>query len=382
MFWTILFAVSGALALLMYGGSAIPFFLNVNKIGLLKNESENEKNEAVAPERITVVVAARNEQKAIVRCAESLLAQTHERLEVVVVDDRSNDDTPRLLEELERRHDRLRVLTVEELPAGWLGKSHALALGAAQTEGEWLLFTDADILFDPRAISEALGYARRNELEHLTLIPEFGGPKFICKPYAAFIFQSAVAFGQLWKMSDPAAKQTLGVGAFNLIRRDAYVGIGTHEAFKMHTTDDNELARRVQQKGLRQDVLFGRDRVTVWNWYETAGQLIRSMEKSVFRVSQAMIASLMCLLTMILPFVGVWTGPLWQRLLCGVSIAAIVSVQAVYSRRSGSGFGYGLLYPLVAVLLIAGSVRGAAAAAIRGGVFWRGTRYERSEVTS
>ncbi|MDO3412636.1 glycosyltransferase family 2 protein [Saccharibacillus sp. CPCC 101409] len=378
---TILFTAAGALALLMYGGTAIPFLLNIRKIGLLKNVHAGV-GETGQTERVTVVIAARDERKAIRRCVESLLAQTYANIRIVVVDDRSTDDTPLLLEAMERRHDRLSALTVRDLPVGWLGKNHALRLGTEAADGEWLLFTDADILFEPDAIEKAHIYARFQHLDHLTLIPEFGGPHFWCKPYAAFIFQSAVSFGMLWKMRDPKAKQTLGVGAFNLIRTKAYEAIGTHAAFPMHTTDDNELARRVQAQGLRQDVLFGRDRVTVWNWYESAGQLIRSMEKSVFRFGQAIATFLMCTLTMILPFAGIWTGPLLPRLLCGLAIIAIVSTQAVYSRRSGSGIWYGLLYPAVGLLLIAGSIRGAAAAAIRGGVFWRGTRYERGEVTS
>ena len=101
---------------------------------------------------LSIILAARDEERSVGESVKSMLAQDYSgMLEVIAVNDRSTDRTGEILEELATRYpDRLRVLNVESLPEGWLGKTHALYAGAAQAQGEWLLFTDADVIFAPR----------------------------------------------------------------------------------------------------------------------------------------------------------------------------------------------------------------------------------------
>src|SRR2546428_313277 len=120
---------------------------------------------------VSVVVPARDEAASISRALGSLLAQDYPDLEVIAVDDRSADGTGALLHEVAAREPRLVVLRVDDLPAGWLGKNHALWRGAEQARGEWLLFTDADVVFAPDALRRAVGYALEQGLDHLTLAP-------------------------------------------------------------------------------------------------------------------------------------------------------------------------------------------------------------------
>jgi cellulose synthase/poly-beta-1,6-N-acetylglucosamine synthase-like glycosyltransferase len=113
--------------------------------------------------RVSVIVPARNEARNIRRCVASLLGQAYPDFEVIVVDDGSTDATPQILSEL--RHgaggDRLRIIPAGELPAGWAGKPHAMAVGAAAATGAWLLFTDADTLHRPGALAWAAREAQR-----------------------------------------------------------------------------------------------------------------------------------------------------------------------------------------------------------------------------
>jgi cellulose synthase/poly-beta-1,6-N-acetylglucosamine synthase-like glycosyltransferase len=121
---------------------------------------------------VSIIVPARNEEQGVRAAVESLLRQDYPALELVVVNDRSTDRTSAILAALAEEHPgRLRVVMVTELPAGWLGKNHALLLGARQSSGAWLLFTDADVVFDPTCLRRAVAYAEAQGLDHLTMSP-------------------------------------------------------------------------------------------------------------------------------------------------------------------------------------------------------------------
>lgn len=369
--------VLGGLNVLMWGSIAIIFTANAGKIGILHRTREET---AGRQPYISVVIAARNEQKALERCVESLMNQTYDPLEVIVVNDRSEDGTGAIAAKLAQAYPNVTALDVRDLPGQWMGKSHALFQGTKMAKGEWLLFTDADILFQPSCIAKAVAYMDRHELDHLTMIPDFIGPHALSKWYASFIFMSASSFGQLWKIKDPKASHSLGVGAFNLVKREAYEKIGTHEAFSYVTTDDAELGKRIKQGGYRQDAVYGTRMIGVWNWYESLSQLIGSVEKSVFSYPKAVITAVSCLLTMIYPWIGLFIGPLSARVLCGVSIVSVLWLYFIYSRYSGSGFWYGIAHPLIGLILTIGGFRGAYRAGRRGGMTWRGTTYDRTHL--
>jgi glycosyltransferase involved in cell wall biosynthesis len=155
-----------------------------------------------------VILAARDEERSVNESVSSMLAQDYSgMLEVIAVNDRSTDRTGEILDELVTRFpDRLRVSNVESLPEGWLGKTYALYIGASQTTGEWLLFTDADVIFSADCADRAVRYAIDNELDYLTLPPEI--------VYRSVLLRSSVAAFTLvfdmtqrpWLVSDPQAK--------------------------------------------------------------------------------------------------------------------------------------------------------------------------------
>jgi glycosyltransferase involved in cell wall biosynthesis len=158
--------------LLFWLALAVNWFRGVRKVPTLRNVETAPVSGAYPS--LSVIVPARDEERGVGESIRSMLAQGFPGpLEVVAVDDRSTDRTGEILESLKTEHSSLlSVHRVAELPDGWLGKNHALALGAAKTRGDWLLFTDADVRFAPKCFRKALEYAAGNGLDHLTLAPE------------------------------------------------------------------------------------------------------------------------------------------------------------------------------------------------------------------
>ncbi|MNM02579.1 Poly-beta-1,6-N-acetyl-D-glucosamine synthase [compost metagenome] len=377
----VLYWILGGINLLMWGWAAAIYSLKGSKIGRLAETKPEPEPKVVRP-LISVVIAARNEQKALESCIRSLAVQSYERVEIIVVDDRSSDGTGEIIKRMEAEFPQVTGFQITELPEGWMGKSHALHEGVKLAKGEWLLFTDGDILFHPECLAKAETSCRKEEVDHLSLIPDFKGSHLFSKWYGAYIFSSASSFGMLWKAKDPKAPQTLGVGAFNLLRRSAYEAIGTHAAFAYVTTDDNELAKRVKKFGLRQNVMYGSGMIAVWNWYESLRQLIGSVEKSLFTPGKAVMTTVACMLTMLYPWAGLFLGPIGARVLCGLSLLSVFWLYFRYSRHAGGGAWYGLAHPLIGLCLIAGGVRGAYRAKVNGGMTWRGTTYNLNNLKS
>jgi glycosyltransferase involved in cell wall biosynthesis len=234
---------------------------------------------------VSVVVAARNEERNVEAAACSLLAQSYPSLEIIAVDDRSTDRTGAILDARAAEEPRLKVMHVRELPAGWLGKNHALWLGAAAARGEWLLFADADVIMAPDAVSRAVAYAERRGLDNVTILPDTMMPGLLLK---GFVCVGIVIFGlalRPWKARDPKSRHFVGVGAFNLVRAGAYARAGGHEPIRLRPDDDIKLGRILKRSGAKQDALSGRGMVSV-EWYRTIGETIDGLMKNSFAVVQ------------------------------------------------------------------------------------------------
>jgi glycosyltransferase involved in cell wall biosynthesis len=313
----------------------------------------------------------------------SMLAQDFPGpLEVVAVDDRSTDRTGEILESLKTEHSSLlSVHRVAELPDGWLGKNHALALGAAKTRGDWLLFTDADVRFAPECFRKALEYATGNGSDHLTLAPEILSRGTLLGSFIAAFELIFVMTQRPWRMKDPSAKEHIGVGTFNLVRREAYVVAGTHRAIRMRPDDDVKLAKLLKRKGFKQDVASGAGLVRV-EWHQSVWEALRGLSKSIFpsvdyRLEQVAFATFMLPLTNVFPFAGIFLTRGATRVSCGLNVALILLIYAYQERDKGPGAAllHGTLHPLSVSLFIYAILRSTFTILGNGGIEWRGTRY-------
>jgi cellulose synthase/poly-beta-1,6-N-acetylglucosamine synthase-like glycosyltransferase len=333
--------------------------------------------------RLSVVMPARDEGAAVGRAVGSLLAQDYPDLEVIVVDDRSSDETGDVLRGLAAKDPRIFVIRVDDLPAGWLGKNHALWRGADRASGEWLLFTDADIVFGPDALRRAVGYATAEALDHLTLAPRLVARGVLLRAFVAFFGYAFVALWGAYLANDPKSKRGVGIGAFNLVRKSAYESIGTMRALSLRPDDDIRLGRRLRGFGFRQRVLNGNEILSV-EWYPSLGAAISGLEKSLYssmeyRVVDATLVVLFLGATMVWPFIGVFLLGGIDRVLLGVVVACLLAgILETYRQAIGpltpSVVAVALLLPFSAVSFGYAIARSAYLAETRG-VRWRGTTY-------
>ena len=313
----------------------------------------------------------------------SMLAQDYPGLlEVVAVDDRLTDRTGEILESLESEHPSLlSVLRVTELPDGWLGKNHALTLGAAATRGDWLLFTDADVRFAPECILKALDYATGNGLDHLTLAPEILSRERLLGGFTAAFELIFVMTQRPWRAKDPAAKEHVGVGAFNLVRREAYLTAGTHHAIRMRPDDDMKLAKLLKRKGFKQDVASRAGLVRV-EWHKSVWGALRGLSKSIFpgvdyRLELVALASFVLPLASVFPFAGIFLTRGVTRSFCGLDVALILLIYAYQEKDKGYEVALlrGALHPLSMSFCVYATLRSACTILANGDIEWRGTQY-------
>lgn len=328
---------------------------------------------------VSIVIAARNEAEHVRGALASVLAQDHTALEVVFVDDRSEDATGRIADAIADADPRVRVVHVERLPEGWLGKNHALHAGAAEASGEWLLFTDADVVFEPSALRAALTAATRGGLDMLACSPRISSPSLAVR---VFVAGFAIFFGlrvQPWRIRDPRSRASAGIGAFNLVRAATYRAAGGHTRLKLRPDDDLMLGKAVKQAGGRCDLQFG-DRLMSVAWYPSLGALVQGLMKNAFAGVGysviATVASVVGLLALgVAPFVlAAWmTGPV--RIAAIVVSAMAVAGAVLATRAAGLPSRYGLGLPLSSILFSYILLRAMVVTLRQGGIYWRGTFY-------
>jgi hypothetical protein len=329
--------------------------------------------------RLAVVIAARDEEAMIARASRSLLDQDYPDLELIVVDDRSTDRTGAILDDLARNDPRLRVVHIDALPDGWLGKTHAMQRGADETFAPWVLFTDGDVVFAPGALRRAVAWAEGQEINHLVAMPDiitsgFGERAFM----ALFVLLFSVRY-PYWRVDDPGSRAYLGVGAFNLVRSEAFRSIGGLRRVALSVDDDVRLGQALKYAGYKTGVIAGTSAVSV-RWQVGLGGMVRGVEKNFFagidfRLGTA-VASLAAILVATLgPTAGLFVGPWWTRLVCGLGVLSPIALLAYITPSTGVDQRYGLTFPLGGLVMAYALARSVVLTLLRRGVSWRGRLY-------
>lgn len=334
--------------------------------------------------RLTVVVPARNEAKTVEPAMRSLLAIDYPDLEILAVNDRSEDATGEILDRLAAEDPRLRPIHLTELPAGWLGKNNALQMAQQQARGEWILFTDADVCFAPDSLRMAVQVAEERKLDHFSLFPDLVMHGFWERLFFGFFGVMFSCYYRPWEACNPRLSGHVGMGAFNLVRAATYRAAGGHEPIRLAVVDDVALGGHMKRQGLRSDCLAAGQLVRV-RWLQGLRGAIRGLAKNTFagmgfQPFRVVLSSVTLMISTVWPALGVFVGPHSAHSLC---MAALVGM--MLSALSGV-FGrarcplWGLTYPVAAFFFSLTMWRSMLATYRHGGVVWRGTRYDLDEL--
>ncbi len=337
---------------------------------------------------LSVIVPARNEAAGIGATLRSLLAAEGVDLQILAVNDRSSDQTGAIMDSLVAEGGApgktLQTLHVTELPSGWLGKTHAMALATERATGEWLLFTDGDVLFRPDALRRALQYATSSGADHLVLLPTILLRSWSERMMIAFLQVLSIWALRPWRVPDAKARRdSIGVGAFNLIRREVYDALGGWGALRMEVIEDLALGRRVKARGFAQRLVLGLDLVEV-RWARGAFGVVENLTKNLFALFHfrpELLLGFVCGLAMftLFPLAACLVGPaLWWP--TGVMLIALLLGYQQMGRYNHFSAAQMLLYPAAAVLLLYALLRSMCVALWHGGVSWRGTFYSLHEL--
>jgi glycosyltransferase involved in cell wall biosynthesis len=338
---------------------------------------------------LTVIVPACNEEKSIEATLQSLLDSTGVRLQIVAVNDRSTDRTGARMDavaawaQAARGPHRLEVIHNRDLPAGWMGKAHALALGAERAAAPWLLFTDGDVTFHPRATELAVGFAQAEKADHvvLALTLEF---KSHAEAAVFAAFQALSAWNvRLWKVADPKAWDFFGAGGFNLVKRGVYEELGGFASLRMEVVEDLRLGWKIKRAGYAQRFVLGPALARI-HWIQGTLGIVGLLEKNGFaglryRVGLSLLAFLGFAVQIVLPLAAMASGG-WATVAGLLTYAFIAMTYAANRRVTQVSPWQAILFAPATAMLLFALVRSMVLTLKRNGVLWRGTLYPLDEL--
>jgi glycosyltransferase involved in cell wall biosynthesis len=333
---------------------------------------------------ISILFAARDEEEKLPAALATLMEIDYPRLEVIAVDDRSQDATGRILDEFAAAHPRLRVVHVAELPRGWLGKPHALQKAYEASTSECLLFTDADVRFKPDVLRRAITLARARDLDHLTLLCDVEMIGFWEKTLITFFVAVFHLASDPYRVSSPRSPFYVGVGAFQLVKRRAYEAGGTHCRLAMEVIDDMKLGKIIKKAGFRSGAGIAQDSVVV-RWHDGVGNVVRGVTKNFFagfgyNVGFVSVGIAGILLLNIGPILGLVFSHGWIRVLAAIALFIALCFHAGAAIVMRVSPLYAFTHPLGAILLCYMLLRSTVVTLRQGGIIWRDTFYPLDEL--
>jgi chlorobactene glucosyltransferase len=339
---------------------------------------------------VSVLVPARNEERRVLAdCMRSILAQDYARFEVIAVNDRSTDATAEILETFARNDERLRVVTGEEPPAGWLGKPYAMQQAFNHARGEWILATDADMIFHEAALRSAVESTLEAKGDAMSLIPHFEASSFwerVMIPTWAWVL---LMFTLFYRVRNPKSPGAVGIGGFFLMRRTVLEDLGGYEALKDEVMEDVRLAEMIKRSGARLCTEYAPDLLST-RMYSNFGEMWECSTKNwfagmkfslPFALSGVVSMYLMCVVPTLIALasaIGIVAGvsaDLWQLFIpAALSWLLQVVVLAMASMSSKVSPAYALTSPLGLSLLYAMLFDSTIRITFGKGVTWKGRR--------
>lgn len=333
---------------------------------------------------VDIIVPVRNEAGALRPAITSLLKLDYPGYNVVAVNDRSTDESLQILRAIQEKFPELRIIDIDSLPGGWLGKNHALYKGASASEATYLLFTDGDVVFEKDALSRAMDFVQSGNLDHLTILPELISSSFWLKNVILTFAIMLTAVQRPWLAKRRKSRASIGVGAFNLVKREMYLHAGTHKSIPMKVDDDLKLAALLKKAGAKAGVLYGKNKIAV-EWYQDVKAFVNGLMKNMFsgfryNVLLAMLGVIATSLFFMIPLPLLFLfGDTIERT---VAIAILLVQCIMYSRMPGASGDWkqGILTwfggSVISYVIVLSTFKTLAT----GGIYWRDTFYPLKEL--
>ncbi len=342
---------------------------------------ENTPPKSPSWPRVTLVMTACNEEKTIESALKSLLRVDYPDLEIVAVDDRSEDGTGEIIDRLSREDKRVRVLHVRELPEGWLGKLNALEQGTRLATGKYIIYTDADVHYSPTVIQRAVAFCEREKLGHLALLPRIYGRSAGMMMALPLFFTGYLNMLNIHTLGRPGSKSFGGAGAFNMVLREALDRTEGFSWLRMEVADDVGLGMMlVQQAGARSLIATAVEELEVL-WYPDLPGLIRGLEKNGyaamagFRPGRAAVMILGLSAALLSLFSSFFLPFPWVQIAGGTLLLSLVLLAWITSLRIRHPVWATLLSPLTLPVFSWIILRSMWKTLRSGGITWRGTFY-------
>jgi chlorobactene glucosyltransferase len=343
------------------------------------------KDKLISFPYISVCIPARNEERDIEGCVKSLLNQNYPNFEVIVVDDNSTDNTAKIVCSMTKQYPNLIFIAGAKLISGWIGKPYALHQAYQRSRGQYLLFTDADLIYKPHALNTAMHTMKFKDLDLLTLMPAAIFGSFWERVVQPVIFGFIAALTNFRKVNSESHKSAMGFGAFLMFKKISYRKIGGHRSVSNEVLEDIMIAKKAKLSGLSTLVADGKHLFSIRMyhsmneiWIGWRKNIFLAMKKSIFRAFYYMAMVLCFILTPYIVVVGnLWieSGSVWVALsLLSLAISLVACLGLCYELELERKNIF--LFPLGAIMMVVIMLNSMMQTLLLGRTEWRGRTYQ------
>ncbi len=345
---------------------------------------------------VSIIVPARNEERNIKRCIQSLLEQDYEHFEVIAVDDGSTDNTSHILDELAHNHpngNRLWVLRLRDLPEGWAGKPHAIHRGVQEAQGEWVLFTDADTWHAQNCLRSAITQAVEEQADLFTMGAEQELPSFWDRVLMPMAYMGISMLYPPNLVNDTRSKVAVANGQYILLRRSVYDIVGGYARPDLRDTllDDRDLARVVKENGFHIHFVDGRGLVHV-HMYNSLSEIWSGWRKNAYLGNRGGLPFVLVQLVglpmiSIVPFLSPWLARLTRpniskaetTVLTTLELGPLLLYRTWLNRKLRVPWLYAFTHPIAGAIFTGILGQSSWRVLTHKGVDWRGRQYHKGK---
>ncbi len=346
--------------------------------------------------KVSVIVPARNEEKLISKCLDSLLNQDYENYEIIVIDDSSEDSTGKIIKKYAKENSKIIHVSARPKPKDWMGKNWACMEGYQKVTGELLVCTDSDTKYSPNVLSLAVSHLFSLNLDALTVIPKmlcFDNWTRITLPMLSTFLHTR--FSAL-RVNDPSKKTGYFFGSFFIIKKAVYEAIGTHEGVKHEIIEDGALGKKVKEEGYKLrmvrgehllEAVWARNKTTLWNGLKRLMIPLFLQGKSI---AVGIFVAVLFLLFMPFPIL-IYAGIFFENtisfvmlLIVSVLASSLIYCAGFIDATKGLQLRkiYSVFAPVGSFIVVAGFFSGMIQANSKTAVSWRGRSYSMKELVT